>query len=64
LVIVTTAGHCLPFFPRCHGASYIAERTYKKLLAPLGGQPSIWCECCFIDPQLTLLSSARLITRF
>jgi hypothetical protein len=47
---IVTAGHCLPFVPPCFGASYLAERTYKKLLARLGEQPSIWCECCFIDP--------------
>jgi hypothetical protein len=47
---VITAAHCLPFFPPCHGFSYLHERTYEKLLAPLGGQPSICCECLFADP--------------
>ena len=31
-----------------HGFSYTAERTYAKLLAPLGKQPSVWCECLFV----------------
>jgi hypothetical protein len=47
---VITAAHCLPHFPPCRGDSYLHERTYKKLLAPLGEQPSIWCECLFADP--------------
>jgi len=47
---VITAAHCLPFFPPCHGMSYAEERTYKGLLAPVGGEPSIWAECLFADP--------------
>ena len=34
--LVITAGHCLPFFPPCHGASYSEERSYQKLLGLLG----------------------------
>jgi hypothetical protein len=45
-----TAAHCLPFFPPCHGASYLEERTYKNLLAPLGSKPAVWAECLFADP--------------
>ncbi len=26
------------------------ERTYAKLLAPLGDKPSVWAECLFVDP--------------
>jgi hypothetical protein len=45
-----TAAHCLPFFPPCHAWSYIEERTYRSLLAPLGEQPAIAAECLFCDP--------------
>jgi hypothetical protein len=41
--LVITAGHCLPGLPPCHGMSYIHERTYKKLLGPLGRKkPTVW----------------------
>jgi trypsin-like peptidase len=51
---VITAAHCLPpqrdgqMLPPPHGESY--TRIYPKLLAPLGGQPSVSCECLFVDP--------------
>ena len=48
--LVITAAHCLPFFPPSHAASYILERTYQELLAPLGAEPAIWTECLFVDP--------------
>ena len=48
--LVVTAAHCLPFFPPCHGASYLEERTYPKLLGPLGTEPTVWAECQFVDP--------------
>jgi hypothetical protein len=44
--IVVTAAHCLPSFPPCH----LQERTYPKLLAPLGSEPTVWAECLFADP--------------
>jgi hypothetical protein len=47
---VITAAHCLPRVPPRHGLSHTEERTYKKLLAPLGKKPSVWCECLFLDP--------------
>ncbi|MGB6795016.1 MAG: hypothetical protein WBE48_00150, partial [Xanthobacteraceae bacterium] len=47
---IITAGHCLPGVPPCHGSSFTTERTYPKLLARLGEQPSVCCECLFIDP--------------
>jgi hypothetical protein len=58
-LLVVTAAHCLPFLPPCHGASHLHEKTYKKLLAPLGQKPSIWCECLFADPiaDLAILGS-------
>jgi len=48
--LIVTAAHCLPFFPRCHGASYLHERTYQKLLSRLGDRPTVWAECLFADP--------------
>ncbi len=36
--------------PPPHRAAYTAEKTFKKLLAPLGTAPSIWAECVFVDP--------------
>ncbi len=53
---IITAAHCLPErpdgqrLPPPHGFSSITERTYAKLLAPLGEQPTVWCECLFVDP--------------
>ena len=48
--LVVTAAHCLPFFPPCHGASYLEERTYGALLAILDREPAICAECLFADP--------------
>jgi hypothetical protein len=48
--LVVTAAHCLPRFPPCHGASYLEERTYSELLAPLGDDLAVWAECLFADP--------------
>jgi hypothetical protein len=48
--IVITAAHCLPFFPPCHAASDLEERTYRALLGPLGREPTVWAECLFADP--------------
>jgi hypothetical protein len=48
--IVITAAHCLPFFPPCHSASYLHERTYEALLGPLGQEPTVSAECLFVDP--------------
>jgi hypothetical protein len=48
--LIITAAHCLPFFPPCHAASYLHERTYQELLAPIGAEPAIWTECLFVDP--------------
>jgi hypothetical protein len=47
--LIITAAHCLPFLPPCDRASYLEDRTYKALLAPLGGEPSVWAECLFAD---------------
>jgi hypothetical protein len=54
---VVTAAHCLQrgnppehYLPPAHGASYLQERTYPNLLAPLGEEPAVWAECVFVDP--------------
>jgi hypothetical protein len=47
---IVTAAHCLPSEPPRQGASHLDERTYPKLLAPLGKRPIVWCECLFLDP--------------
>lgn len=46
---VITAMHCLPELPPAHGASYVGERTFGKLLGVLHGRPEIACECLFVD---------------
>jgi Trypsin-like peptidase domain len=49
--VIITCGHCLPFFPPCHGLSYLEERTYPALLGSIGdAPPTIWAECLFVDP--------------
>jgi hypothetical protein len=47
---VITAAHCLPRFPPCATFSYLEERTYERLLGPLGSKPTVWGECLFADP--------------
>jgi hypothetical protein len=48
---VITAAHCLPHMPPAIGGiSHIEERTYQRLLGPLGQEPDVWCECLFVDP--------------
>jgi hypothetical protein len=49
-LIVITAAHCLPHFPPCHPAMYLEEKTYQRLLGPLGSEPMVWAECLFADP--------------
>lgn len=55
--LAVTAAHCLPsdedgrlLLPPSHGASYSHERTYAKLLGPLGSTPTLEVECLFVDP--------------
>jgi hypothetical protein len=47
---VITAAHWLPHLPPPHPASYTEERTYAKLLGPLGEEQTVWAECVFADP--------------
>jgi hypothetical protein len=55
--VVITASHCLPtdsdgglILPPSHPGAYLHEITYQKLLGPLGGEPTVWAECLFVDP--------------
>src|SRR4051812_32902565 len=56
---IITAGHCLPRLPPSHAASETWERTYAKLVGPVGREPNVWAECVFIDPvdDLAVLAS-------
>ena len=56
---IITAGHCLPELPPSHAASYTWERTYKKLVGPVGGEPTVWAECVFVNSvdDLAVLTS-------
>ena len=48
---VITAAHCLPNLPPAHPWASIEERTFAKLLGPLGKKkPAISAECVFVDP--------------
>ena len=40
--LVITAGHCLPRVPPCYTGSYDTDRTYERLLGPLGAKPTVW----------------------
>ena len=61
-----TAAHCLPHLPPAHPASYTEERTYRSILGPLGGEPTVFAECLFVDPiaDLAVLCSPDDQTRF
>jgi hypothetical protein len=53
--IVITAAHCVAAddrqLPRAHPWSYLHERTYQRVLGPLGkAKPTVWAECLFADP--------------
>lgn len=48
--VIVTAAHCLPELPPAHRAAYLEERTYFKLVGPLGKKPTIAAECYFVDP--------------
>jgi hypothetical protein len=48
--LIITAAHCLPRFPRPHPAGYLAERTYQRILGPLGEKPTVWAGLLFADP--------------
>ena len=61
--LVVTAGHCLPFFPPCHGASYLEERTYQRLLGPLGAEPTVGPSVSSLTRLLTSPCSALSMAR-
>jgi hypothetical protein len=53
---IITAAHCLPMdcewdviLPYTPREGYTEERTYRKLLASLDGEPAISAECLFVD---------------
>jgi hypothetical protein len=49
--LVITAAHCLPSFPPPIAIAHWHERTYAKLLGPLGRRkPTVWAELRFADP--------------
>jgi hypothetical protein len=48
--IIITAAHCLPFLPPACIGAVLEGKTYRELLAPLGGKPAVWAECLFADP--------------
>lgn len=52
--LVITAAHCLPHLPTGFSVGYFTERTYRKLLGPLGGKATVWAECLFVDPVADL----------
>ena len=48
--MLITAPHCLPHMPPPHPWAFLEEKTYQRLLGPLGGERSVWAECLFVDP--------------
>src|SRR5260370_21749997 len=48
--IVITAAHCLPNLPPPHPCAYLEELTYRRLLGPLGTEPTVWAHILFVDP--------------
>jgi hypothetical protein len=57
--VVVTAAHCLPYLPPASPARYTWERTYGRLLGPLGGEPTISAEILFMDPVADIAILAR-----
>jgi hypothetical protein len=55
---VITAAHCLPHYPPRASTTYTAERTYQRLLAPLGKGRRVWAECLFVDPVADIAALA------
>jgi hypothetical protein len=47
--MVITGAHCLPKLPPAHGAAYLEETTFGKILGPLGKRPTVSAECLFVD---------------
>jgi hypothetical protein len=53
--LVITAAHCLPHLPPAHPYPVdLLERTYQRLLGPLGAEPTVWAECLFADPIIDI----------
>jgi hypothetical protein len=47
---IITAAHCLPDLPPAHMGASLEEKTYGKLIGPIGGDQIITVECLFVDP--------------
>lgn len=47
-------GNARSLRPPAHGATFSVERTYRSLLGPLGGGPTVAAEALFIDPVADL----------
>src|SRR5262249_35422943 len=49
---VITAAHCVPpdVPPRDDAQAFDAWQLTCQLLARLGEEPSVWCQCVFLDP--------------
>src|SRR5260370_28983613 len=41
---------CLPDLPPPHSCAYLEELTYRRLLGPLGTEPTVWAHILFVDP--------------
>jgi hypothetical protein len=52
--LVITAAHCLPIddngYLKLTPAHCTHEKIYQKLLGPLSAEPTVWCECRFVNP--------------
>jgi hypothetical protein len=53
--LVITAAHCLPLtddngYLKLTPGHVTHEKICKKLLGPLGGEPTVWCDCLFVNP--------------
>ena len=57
---VITAAHCLPRMPPRHAAAHAIERTFRRLLGPIGNRRRmVWAECIFVDPVADIAALAE-----
>ena len=38
---------------------HLYEKTYRNLLGALGAEPSVWCECRFVNPVADIAVEAK-----